>query len=379
MSPALTPQEITDFTKSEARLLGFTLVGVTTTDPPPHLDVYQAWIQAGKHGEMGYLATDRAVTRRAEPRKILPECRSILVAACNYLPSRKHAGGVAAYAVGEDYHEVLIVRLQELLRRIELYLGEEIPNRIYTDSGPLLERELAQRAGLGWIGKNTCLIHPEHGSYFFLAEVLLGLELVPDQPFQADHCGSCMLCVEACPTQCILPNRTIDARSCISYITIELSGSIPEQLRIEIGDWVFGCDICQQVCPWNLRFAKPTADSAFQYRPFLRAPTAEEFLELTPERYRNELRDSPLKRARREGLLRNAAVAAGNRGDPAAVPALENILRHEPHPVPRAHAAWALGQLGKIETLEDSRVSEQNPEVLLEIEAALEVAAGRSG
>ncbi len=363
--------ELTAFVKTEALRLGFSRAGITSPEPPPHLEIYEKWLEEGRHGDMTYLDTDRARHRRADPRRILPECESILVVAANYLPNTQQSGGVAAYAVGDDYHEVLTDRLKQLVSSLEARVGREIKNRYYTDTGPLLERELAQRAGLGWIGKNTCLISPEHGSYFFLAEVLLDLPLEPDQPIKTDHCGECTLCIEACPTNCILPDRTLDASRCISYLTIELKGTIPLELRPLTEDWMFGCDICQQVCPWNLRFAEPTADQAFQARAFLNEPTPRDFLRLTPQDYRTELSKSPLKRAKRSGLLRNAAVAAGNAGGRASVPDLERVLAQEEDPVPRAHAAWALGELGELEALQAALDSEQDPEVLAEIQLAL--------
>jgi epoxyqueuosine reductase len=374
MSPPISPTELTDFAKAEAFRQGFTLVGVTTPEPPDHLDVYRDWIQAGRHGEMAYLETDRALARRANPRSLLPECQSILVVATNYLPKSHGASGVARYAMGDDYHDVLVERLQRLIASMEVRVGAPFPHRIYTDTGPVLERELAQRAGLGWIGKNTCLIHPRHGSYLFLAEVLLGLELVTDPPMLSDHCGSCTLCIEACPTQCILPNRTLDSERCISYLTIELRGSVPESLRPELGGWVFGCDICQEVCPWNMRFAEPTHDPAFQPRPILAHADNQAFLQLSADSYREHFRGSPLKRAKHQGLLRNAAVNAGLEGDEAAIDELARILLKEPHPLPRAHAAWALGQLGTTGALHAAKSTEQDPEVLREIEAALQTA-----
>lgn len=364
-------RELTDFAKAEALRLGFSRVGVTTPDAPPHIDVYDKWLAAGRHGEMAYLETDRARHRRANPREILPECESILVVATNYLPERHSPGGIAAYAVGDDYHEVLVDRLGGLVSSLEQRVGGEIENRYYTDTGPLLERELAQRAGLGWIGKNTCLIHPEHGSYFFLAEILLALPLVADEPFKTDQCGECTLCIEACPTDCILADRTLDASRCISYLTIELKGSVPKDLRSLTQDWIFGCDICQEVCPWNLRFAEPTDDPPFQPRPFLQSPHPADVLELTADSYRTELRKSPLKRAKRNGLLRNAALAAANTDDRSSVPSLKRVLIEEPEAVPRAHAAWALGRLGEAKVLEAGLESEQDPEVRQEIRAAL--------
>ncbi|MBN1147299.1 MAG: tRNA epoxyqueuosine(34) reductase QueG [Anaerolineales bacterium] len=346
--------------EAQARRLGFQLFGVTTPDPPPHFAAYEHWLQAGFHGQMAYLADERARQRRAEPGRILPECRSILVLGMRYPSPESLAeeprlvgnprGRVAAYAWGEDYHDVLVERLQALVAFIEAQVGGPVPNRCYTDTGPLLERDLAQRAGLGWAGKNTCLVHPRQGSCFFLAEILLGLPLPPDPPFTHDRCGSCQRCLQACPAGCILPDRTIDSRHCISYLTIELKGPIPHELRPMIGEWVFGCDICQQVCPWNQRFARleneAGIDPAFAPRPGLPRPDLVEELSLTPEAFNQKFKGSPLKRARRRGYLRNVAVALGNRGDPAALPALAQALTTDPEPLVRGHAAWALGRIG---------------------------------
>ena len=339
--------------KAEARRLGFQLVGVTTPDMPPHYPVYTSWLAAGLHGEMSYLDTERACERRADPRQILPECQSILCLGIRYpvpvgdAPSAAPTlhGRVASYAWGDDYHDLLPPRLKTLVQFIEGQAGHPVPNRWYTDTGPILERDLAQRAGLGWIGKNTCLIHPRQGSYFLLAEILLGLALDPDLPFTADHCGSCTRCLDACPTRCILPNRTIDATRCLSYLTIELKGPIPVDLRPPMGNWVFGCDVCQEVCPWNVRFATPEEDSAFLPRPDVPAPDLCAELSLTPETFNQKFKGTPIKRAKRRGYLRNAAVALGNTGDPAAIPALAHAL-HDPEPLVRGHAAWALGKIG---------------------------------
>jgi epoxyqueuosine reductase len=311
---------------SEAHRLGFLLAGVTTPDPPPHLEVYHRWLQQGRHGEMAYLDTERARQRRSDPRQILPECRSILCLAAPYAPPPSQEppasgkGKIAAYAWGDDYHEVLADKLKALVAFIEAQVGRPVPNRWYTDTGPVLERDLAQRAGLGWIGKNTLLIHPRHGSYFFLAEILLGIDLEPDPPFTADHCGGCTRCIEACPTACILPDRTIDARRCISYLTIELKGDIPAGLQPQMGDWVFGCDVCQQVCPWNVRFAVPGSETAllgaqnFPTRPGIPRPELIAEIRLTQEEFSQKFRRSPIKRAKHAGYLRNVAVALGNVG-----------------------------------------------------------------
>ena len=305
---------------------------------------------------MDYLAAERSRARRADPRQILPECRSILVLATPYSPSLPSSRAersdnenqasdeeeikIASYAQGDDYHDILPARMQELVHFIESQVGRAVTNRWYTDTGPILERDLAQRAGIGWIGKNTCLIHPRNGSYFLLSEILLDLELEPDAPFISDHCGTCTRCIEACPTDCILPDRTIDARRCISYLTIELKDAIPLELREKIGDWVFGCDVCQQVCPWN-RFAVE-ADAAFDAKTPPQTLTEE--LSLTPQAFNQRFKRSPVKRAKRRGYLRNVAVALGNTGDTHALPVLQNALNHE-EPMIREHAQWAIDQI----------------------------------
>ncbi len=344
--------ELTRLVKEEARSLGFELVGVTTPDPPPHLPVYLNWLEMGRHGSMHYLADEKARTRRGEPREILPECKSILVLGTRYPapePNLMNAaeglrGRVAAYAWGEDYHRVLPQRMLKLAAFIESQVGHPVPHRWYTDTGPILERELAQRAGLGWIGKNTCLINPREGSYFLLSEILLGIELEPDEPVRTDHCGTCTRCIDACPTACILPDRTLDARRCISYLTIELKDDIDPELRPLLGQWVFGCDICQAVCPWNQRFATSAGDPAFAARPEVPAPDLIAELELAPQDFNLKFRHSPVKRAKRRGYLRNVAVALGNSTDPAAIPALRKALQ-DAEPLVQRHAAWALKRL----------------------------------
>ncbi len=372
--------------EQEALRLGFHWLGVTTPEQPPHWRVYEAWLAAGRQGEMSYLSSERARQRRLDPRQILPECRSILVLGIPYHaphsnelteaddpPGTLH-GRVAAYAWGDDYHEILAERLRRLVSFIEAQTGGPVLNRWYSDTGPVLERDLAQRAGLGWIGKNTCLIHPTQGSYFLLAEILLSLELEPDPPFPHDRCGSCTRCLEACPTACILPDRTIDARRCISYLTIELKGAIPLDLRPQIGDWVFGCDICQQVCPWNQRFAVAQGDPAFAPRPGIPQPDLIAELQLSPEQFNRKFKGSPVKRAKRRGYLRNVAVALGNLGDEAAIPALAAVLDQEPEPLVRGHAAWALGASGgqsARQALSQAAEVETDAEVLREIRSAL--------
>ncbi len=301
---------------------------------------------------MEYLATERSRQRRADPQRILPECRSILVLATPYSPpgepedaqrGDEATGRVAAYACGDDYHEVLPPRMQALVGFIEAQVGHAVVNRWYTDTGPILERDLAQRAGLGWIGKNTCLIHPKQGSYFLLSEILLDLDLEPDAPFTTDQCGSCTRCIAACPTDCILPDRTLDAGRCISYLTIELKDDIPSELRGKIGNWVFGCDICQAVCPWN-RFAAGQGDLAFVGSGPSQHPQLTRELELSSAEFNRRFRNSPVRRAKRRGYLRNVAVALGNTGRLADGPALEKTLQ-DAEPLVQQHAAWAMKRI----------------------------------
>jgi epoxyqueuosine reductase len=206
-----------------------------------------------------------------------------------------------------------------------------------------MERDLAQRAGLGWIGKNTCLINPKSGSYFLLAEILLGIDLEPDPPFTADRCGTCTRCIEACPTGCILPNRTLDAQRCIAYLTIENKSEIPPDLRPQMGNRIFGCDVCQMVCPWN-RFTAIEYDQSLAPNPVPGSPDLRADLRLTSQEFNRKFKDSPVQRARRRGYLRNVAVALGNSGNPAAIPSLEAALQ-EDEPLVRSHAEWALKQI----------------------------------
>lgn len=342
---------LTQAVKEEARRLGFVLAGVTTPDPPSHAIIYLDWLAAGRHAQMTYLETERARERRLNPRLILPECRSVLVLAVRYpaapranqSPPEPFTGCVASYAWGKDYHQVLPERLRALVSFLEKVVGRPVAHRFYTDTGPVLERELAQRAGLGWIGKNTCLIHPRLGSYLLLAEIFLDVALEPDEPFSADYCGVCTRCIDSCPTSCILPDRTLDARRCISYLTIENKGIIPAEWRSCLGNWVFGCDVCQIVCPWN-RFSGSAFDPAFAPRPDIVQPDLRREITLTASEFNRKFNDSPVRRARRSGYLRNVAVALGNSRDPAARLALERAL-FDAEPLLREHILWALEQI----------------------------------
>lgn len=339
---------LTQKVKERAKELGFPLVGVTSPDPPPHLDFFQNWLQAGYQASMEWLGTERSLKKRSDPRAILPECQSILVLGSPYPSPHGNLGGgnIASYALNQDYHIVLVKRLQALMADIEEWVEAPVPNRLYTDTGPILEKEFAMRAGLGWIGKNTTLINKEHGSYFFLAEILLGLELIPDPPILDNFCGTCTRCLDTCPTGALREPFTLDANRCISYLTIEHKGEIPEKMRGRMGDWIFGCDICQIVCPWN----KPGQEASgileeFQPREELLHVDLAQEMGLTQEDFSARFKGSPIKRAKRRGYLRNVAIALGNRGEEDALPVLE-IALHDNEPLIRSHTAWAAEKIG---------------------------------
>lgn len=371
-----------DDLQAEAERLGFTLSGVTRPDPPPHYPIFERWLEEGRQASMGYLESGRGREARRDPKRILLESRSIIAVGMRYSdprsipdgPAGEVTGRVAAYAWGDDYHDLFPPRLRLLQEQIEAATGKHFVSKIYTDTGPILERDLAQRAGLGWAGKNTCLIAPRQGSYFLLGELFTEAEIEPNLPFTADLCGSCRRCIEACPTGCILPDRTIDSGRCISYLTIENKGAIPEELREKTGDWIFGCDICQMVCPWNLRFSDLSAGGEFHPRLTVQRPVLREELRLTPQEFNRKFKGSPVLRAKRRGYLRNVAVALGNQGDPTTVPDLARALAEEAEPLVRGHAAWALGKIGTQkarEALERSSKREEESSVLSEVGRAL--------
>ena len=339
--------------KARSRQLGFSLTGVTLPQPPSHYSTFENWLIQGHHGTMHYLANERSRTRRTNPLEILPECNSILVLATPYQPNQWSSSEeyqdqgevrarIASYAQGADYHDIIPARMQELVQFIEEQVGGPVKNRYYTDTGPILERDLAQRAGIGWIGRNTCLINPKAGSYFFISEIFLDLELHPDPPFTTDHCGTCTRCIQACPTQCILPDRTLDATKCISYLTIELKDDIRVELREKIGDWAFGCDVCQMICPWN-RFA---ADGDPSFHPNTPPHSLTDELALTSQAFNGRFKRTPIQRAKRRGYLRNVAVASGNIGDMHHLPVLQNAL-NDNEPMIREHAQWAIDKISK--------------------------------
>ena len=353
--------------KEQARGLGFSLVGVAGVEPSDHLDLYRRWVGDGRHGEMAYLARQDAVARRADLRQTMPSIRSAVVVAHEYfqedpagVPADPARGVIARYARGQDYHGAIKKLLLELHRWIEESVEVPVEGRVYVDTGPILEREMALRAGVGWFGKNTMLIHPKQGSYFFLGLLLLDLELDTDAPFQEDHCGTCRSCLDACPTGALLGRDAsgapvMDAPRCISYLTIEHRGPIPAELRPLMGNRIYGCDICQEVCPWNERFARPAEEEAYRAREGLDGPSlvelADELLSLDDEGFREVYRNSPITRAKRVGLLRNVCVALGNWGVAEAVPVLVRGLNDRDVLV-RGHAAWALGRVGNREARE---------------------------
>ena len=314
--------------KAAAYGLGFDLCGIAAFGPADTTAQFDAWLAAGYHGEMAYLARRRAVTGVTHA----------IVVALDY-GGKEPDGPVARYARGRDYHDVMLERLAELHRWLEAEVGRPVSGKAYVDTGPILERDLARRAGLGWFGKNTMLIHPRLGSFFFLGALLVDLELTADAPFESERCGTCTRCLDACPTQALVAPGVMDARRCISYLTIELKGAIPETFRSGLGDHVYGCDVCQDVCPWNVRFARALDEPAL-------APRAEidavEMLALDDAGFRERYRGTAITRAKRRGLARNAAVVLGNRGDASALPVLERAASEDPDPVVREHAAWAI-------------------------------------
>ena len=354
--------------RSAALDLGFSSVGFAPADPPAHRAAYLEWLRLGRHADMGWMAREDSVRRRLDPTEALPGCRTVVVASLSYAPPsetesrvdpRSFAASpvtdpgrssgdavIARYALGRDYHDVFEEKLAVLAERIRT-LDPGGGCKLYVDYGPVLEREHAQRAGLGWIGKNTLLIDPDLGSYLLLGEILTTLELVPDAPFLPDHCGTCSRCIEACPTDAIVSPRVLDARRCISWLTIENRGPIPLDLRSAIGNRVFGCDICQEVCPWNrdpvsgnsgvLELGRPVAPATLQI-------WAEELVGMDTEEFRARYRGTALARPGREGLLRNLCVGLGNAGDERAGPILVRCAADESELV-REHARWALSRL----------------------------------
>ncbi|MDQ3333242.1 MAG: tRNA epoxyqueuosine(34) reductase QueG, partial [Planctomycetota bacterium] len=352
---------LTQDLKAEAQLLGFDLVGITPAATPPGYASFLDWLARGYAGEMSYM--ERRKEAYAHPSGVLPAVKSVVMLGMNYRgvegresrvegqpnspqPSTLNSqpsAKVAAYAHGgTDYHDFI----RERLKRLADFLHERQPGcvtRGVVDTAPLLERDFARLAGLGWFGKNTLLINKRAGSFLFLAGLLTDVIFDYDPPHEKQHCGTCTRCLDACPTDAFPQPGVLDATKCISYLTIELKGTIPEPLREGIGDWLFGCDICQDVCPWN-RKAKPTEEPAFQPRPDLSPADAIAVLRMSSKDFDERFRKTPLSRPGRAGLQRNAAIVLGNAGNAAAIPALVEAIQGD-EPLVRGAAAWSLGRL----------------------------------
>ena len=309
--------ELAERVKARAAELGFDLVGITTLGPAETSAEFDAWIAAGYAGEMAYL--ERGAEKRRDTRLPFEGVRSAIVVALSY-GGREPAGPVARYARGDDYHDLMVDRLNALHRWIELEQGESIRGKAYVDTGPILERDLARRAGLGWFGKNTMLVNPRLGSFFFLGALLVDLDLASDAPFEMDRCGTCTRCLDACPTNAIVAPHVLDATRCISYLTIEQREEIPAEFHAAIagGGMVYGCDVCQDVCPWNVRFSEELKEPAFKPREVIAnkdaRTLAEDLLVMSQDEFSAKFRKSPMKRAKLAGLQRNAAVVSEDVG-----------------------------------------------------------------
>jgi epoxyqueuosine reductase len=346
------PRTLSERTKALALAVGFDLAGIADAVPRLETEFLRDWLARGFGGEMAYLA--RRVEERVDPRRVLDGARSIVVVGLLYDPEfsavdSPSTAAIARYAGGDDYHGVMLDRLRALESGLAAMVDAPIASRAYVDTGPVQERVFAAYAGLGWIGKNTCLIHPQHGSYLFLGVLLTDLALEPDAR-EPDHCGTCTACLDACPTGAFAAPYELDATRCISYATIEARGPIPESMRAKHGNWVFGCDVCQEVCPWNLRERRklPPDPIGLRERIAPRAqwvrPSIEWILELDEEAWRAATHKTALRRTRYRGLIRNALVAAGNTRDAGLT---KSIRRHleSPDPLIAEHARWALAQL----------------------------------
>ena len=380
--------------RAEARGLGFSHGGLARPDPSEHLSFYRRGLDEGRHGEMGYLARPDAVARRGALRQTMADVRSVIVGGLEYLSDARSeetadaaSGVIARYARGRDYHRVVKAKLEKMAEAVRARVGGEVTARAYVDTGPILERELARRAGLGWFGKNTMLIHPRRGSWFFLGALLLDIDLDPDEAFETDHCGTCSRCLDACPTGALLGREAsgapvMDATRCISYLTIEHRGSIPRELRTAIGNRIYGCDICQEVCPFNgPKFAEASSEPDFKARAHTTDRTLIDLMAMDEAAWDEFSRGSALRRAKRGGFMRNVAVALGNWGSAEAVPSLVSALV-DTEPLVRGHAAWALGRIGTsaARAALDARLEvEVDLDVREEIELALAADSGKSG
>ena len=378
-------QAVTDLVKQSATTLGFDLVRIASAERFESDE--ETALKRLRTGLMDGLPwyTESRVRRGSNPDELLPGAKSIISLGMSYMPpdqpqkvSTGPSGRVAVYAWGDDYHRILKRRMKALVEDVSAKEGQTLRSRWYVDDGPMLDRAVAQRAGTGWFGKNTNILTGQFGSWVFLAQVITDLELIPDPPLKKT-CGTCTRCLASCPTNAFTGPYELDNTRCISYLTIEHRGPIPRELRPLMQDWVFGCDICQDVCPVNLK-AAPTEEPAFQKSDsaFLDLLW---ILDMTEEEFREHFRNSPIKRAKRVGLQRNACIALGNIGDERAVAALAHALLSG-EPLVRGHAAWALGRIGGqpgYSTLCHALQTENDPAVVQEIQFALQDLASRSG
>ena len=340
MNPHSSSSSLREQVVALSRELEFDICRFATADRPKHTGAFRDWLDHGAGGEMTYLS--RNAEKRCDPQQVLPGAKSIIVLALNYFQGdrvEENRGRIARYAWGEDYHQVIEKKLGAVDRFLRTSGGVQ---KCYVDTGPILERDHAASAGVGWHGKSTMLLNRELGTWFFLAEILTTLEFAPDRS-QPDRCGTCTQCIQACPTGAITAPHRVDARRCISYLTIELKGSIPVELRTLIGDRIYGCDACLDACPWN-RFARVSRETAFQMPADIASLRLRDYLGLDEERFRALFRKSPIKRTKRRGLLRNVCVALGNVGGADDLPALEKASTDD-EPLIAEHARWAIEQI----------------------------------
>lgn len=379
MSTFITANEIISITSRH----GFVLCGAASTDPLPEFDRYLDWIKAGYQGTMHFLEDPKGMKSRSNPEQLFPGSMSVLVLGARYTIDRLTespfplSGRIASYAWGKDYHDVLQHRAELVMSDISDSLGKPVENFVAVDSSPILEKPLAKRARLGWTGNNSLLIHPRLGSFFFLTNILLKEKLDPIYNNLYGSCGTCHRCVDDCPTTCILPGGLLYARRCISYLTIEHRGIIPVELRKSMGNWIYGCTICQAVCPWNRKpgnnYVLPEFEAADERVIF---PDLVEIVHLSDDEFKSRFSGTSLKRLKRSRLVRNAAVALGNSGQLDAVKPLGWLLENEPDPVIRCHAAWGLGQIrtSKARTILSVRLTREiDSSVQSEIRQALDL------
>jgi epoxyqueuosine reductase len=336
MTPAIANSNV----KFVARQLGFDDCRIAAATRAPHADRYLDWVEAGHAGDMSWL--ERTLDRRCDPREVLPGCKSVVSLALNYFPAQEQARSdyrIARYAWNDDYHDLIEEKLKDLDHALADMDGTQ---RYYVDTGPVLERDFASAAGLGWNGKSTVQIHRKLGTWFFLAELLTTLEIAPDEPSK-DHCGKCTACITACPTQAITGPQKMVATRCISYLTIEHKGAIPLEFRRAIGDRIYGCDDCLDACPWN-RFAQISRETSFHAREEIFTHSLQDFLEMSVDDFRTIFAKSPIKRIKHDRFIRNVCVALGNTGTKKDLPKLQELTTHE-SPLIAEHAQWAIDEI----------------------------------